>query len=104
MNNSALIRVSRKRTADPHEALLLNYKRAKHANPLVFTLYKAAVEERSEEFDGVRVVDLPMNEEVAGGENPLGFVNDEAVGLVGEIEKNRKKEDENEAPVVQVRN
>ncbi|CAB03456.1 putative RNA polymerase II nuclear localization protein SLC7A6OS [Caenorhabditis elegans] len=88
-----LIRVSRKRTADPHDALILHTKRAKHGgNPLVFTLYKAAGNDL--ELNGARVLDLPTQEhgmELADEENPLGFVKDEAVGLVGEVEKNVKK-------------
>lgn len=40
------------------------------------------------------MLDLPTQEhgmELADEENPLGFVKDEAVGLVGEVEKNVKK-------------
>ncbi|CAI2329056.1 unnamed protein product [Caenorhabditis sp. 36 PRJEB53466] len=90
--NTTLIRVSRKRSADPHEALILHSKRAKTAAPLVFALFKAAADRNDEELEGARVLDLPsvpepMEEQAAAApENPLGFVQDEAVGLVGEME------------------
>ncbi|UMM19438.1 hypothetical protein L5515_015036 [Caenorhabditis briggsae] len=92
--SAPLIRVSRKRTADPHEALILT-KRAKPA--LVFTLFKAAADGTDEEITGARVLDLPnrMEEDpiVVEQENPLGFVRDEAVGLVGEVEKPEAKQE-----------
>ncbi|KAF1765793.1 hypothetical protein GCK72_005746 [Caenorhabditis remanei] len=99
--SAPLIRVSRKRTADPHEALILHTKRAKQAAPLVFTLFKAAASGTDEELTGARVVDLPRvenrmeDERLVGesSENPLGFVKDEAVGLVGEVEKQQKAEE-----------
>ncbi|CAL2032209.1 unnamed protein product [Caenorhabditis brenneri] len=93
------IRVSRKRSADPHEALILHNKRVKHTT--VFTLFKAAASGNDQELSGARVVDLPPLENfpeegpaVVENENPLGFVNDEAVGLVGEVEKQQKKQEE----------
>lgn len=95
--SAPLIRISRKRNADPHEALVLHTKRAKHATQLVFTLFKAAASGTDEEISGVRILDLPHRveeeEAVVDKENPLGFVNDEAVGLVGEVEKPVKRQD-----------
>uniref|UniRef100_A0A1I7UUK3 Probable RNA polymerase II nuclear localization protein SLC7A6OS n=1 Tax=Caenorhabditis tropicalis TaxID=1561998 RepID=A0A1I7UUK3_9PELO len=96
--NVPLIRVSRKRSADPHEALVLHNKRVKHT--AVFTLFKAAANESDDELTDARVLDLPsqdnrMEEEIAPEENddPLGFVQEESVGLVGEVKQNEKKQE-----------
>ena len=59
------IRVSRKRSADPHEALILHNKRVKHTT--VFTLFKAAASGNDQELSGARVVDLPPLENVPEG-------------------------------------
>uniref|UniRef100_A0A8R1I5P6 Probable RNA polymerase II nuclear localization protein SLC7A6OS n=1 Tax=Caenorhabditis japonica TaxID=281687 RepID=A0A8R1I5P6_CAEJA len=98
--NSPLIRVSRKRTADPHDALILQSKRAKQAAPVVFTLFKAAADGNDMELEGANVLDLPPQEQnlqadaVKNPENPLGFVQDEAVGLVGEVEQQKRRSEE----------
>ncbi|CAB3404083.1 unnamed protein product [Caenorhabditis bovis] len=101
--NAPLIRVSRKRTADPHEALIVQIKRVKQAEPVVFTLFKTKdaklAEHADEELAGVPVVDLPTlpesdqpMEEEEGCSNPLAFVNDSAIGQIGGEKVEKPKE------------
>ncbi|CAI5441324.1 unnamed protein product [Caenorhabditis angaria] len=86
MNQVPLIRVSRKRNADPHEALIVQCKKIKQADPVVYTLFKTkdSLGNDDVDLDGIHVVDFPVSEEgSSSNQNPLGFV-ENAIGEVGE--------------------
>lgn len=96
-----LIRVSRKRTADPHDALILHIKKAK-AEPVKFTLFKTqdSLATVDAELTGLPVVDCknpqssPRNVEQMEDSDPLAFVGDESINVVGDNGLVAKKAEE----------
>lgn len=86
MSSTPIIRVCRKRSADPHTALVLSLKRHK-ADPVFFSLFKTSTDSLLSAQPNQPVIDFRPTTAVATHDpndiaNPLAFAND-VVGEVG---------------------